>query len=489
VDTRALHVLYVVKENKTFDQYFGDINGTGVPQANADPSFLLYGENTTTNQHRLAAQYSLSDNFWADSEQSTTGHSWTSAGYVTEYNEITWNPQYSQGFRGDRWSGQYDGQFSGPKDPDVAAQEGALFAPRVRLVDEFADPKLNRRGATFRIYSDDVNDGSKAQQAQVSMALWGIGASAVHHGRDLDFPDTDRAAIFLHGHTVSNAWSGDKGPPPPSYHKEIGLCGAPDDPMTENAPDTFCSRPGASQDEYSKFTLDAWTAAYKACRKSGGTDARCQRTMPNFIYMALPVDHTLGFNPNTPTPASMVANNDYAVGQIADALSRTPFWKNTLMLITEDDTQLAGDHVDAHRTFLLTVGGLARLWGKTGQASHQGGSYPSILKTIEVLFHLPSLTIYDRAAVPLHDVVIPSLSKRTNLPYQAVQPSTRFALNPPSGLLARISERLDWNELDAANPAILTDLVYHYYRGLPLERRDFALLRGRVPGRARDADG
>jgi DNA-binding beta-propeller fold protein YncE len=477
LDPRPFHVVYVVKENKTFDQYFGDVGLFGLRDADADPTWLLYGYPVTTNQHHLARRFTLFDNFWADSEQSTTGHSWTSAGYATEYVEITWNPEYSQGLRGNRGGGQYRGGIvGGASDEEVAAQERELFEPEERLVDLLADPDDNPLGLTFRVYSDDVNVGSAALADQVPLALWGIGPSAVHHGRDLDFPDTDRANIFLHGHTVSNAWGIDSGAPPPTFGKEIGLCGAPDDPAVPNAPEAFCARPGARPDEADRFVLDHWVAAYRVCRRGGGTDDVCQRAMPNVIYMALPVDHTLGFNPLSPTPASMVADNDYALGLIVDALSKSPFWRNTLVLATEDDTQTAGDHVDSHRTFLLAAGGLARTVGQAGRAAHQAGSFPSILKTIETLFRLPALTIYDRAAVPLHDAIVARLEDRNAVRYDAVRPPTPFLRNPEGTLLARISARLDWR-LDRTDPWVLRDLLYAGIRGWPLSERALRLLR------------
>jgi hypothetical protein len=493
-------VVYVVKENKTFDQFFGDINAFGVPDADADPSWMLYGNDVTTNQHRLAARYSLSDNFWADADQSTTGHSWTSAGYVTEYNEITWNPEYAEGVRGNRWGGVYAYDFKAEGcdevedgcDPEIADQESELFDPEVRLVDLFANRKTNKRGATFRIYSDDVEEHSRAGKQRMPMSLWGIGPSAVHHGRDLDFPDTDRVDLFIHGHTVSHAWSGcdvtiavctgPPDPPPPSYEKEIGLCGAPNDKGTPDAARTFCKRAGAKSFEYRRYALRAWTASYNVCRRHGGSNTKCQRAMPNFLYMALPIDHTLGFNPNMPTPATMVADNDHATGQLIEALSKSPFWKNTIVFITEDDTQLAGDHVDAHRTFLLTTGGLARRLGRRGKASHQGGSFPSILKTIEVMFRIPSLSIFDRSAVPLHDVFVKRMGNRSKHPYEAVKPQTSFARNPSTGILARISSKLNWSSVDLINTEVLNDLLYHYYKGWPLRPRDFGVLRGTVSG-------
>jgi DNA-binding beta-propeller fold protein YncE len=447
VDPSTLHVVYVIKENKTFDQYFGDLKPT-LADANADPTWLLYGEAVTTNQHNLARRYALSDAFTADSEQSTTGHSWTSAGYVTEHNEITWNPEYSEGFRGSRGGGQYEGNrfIPGASDPDTAATEGALFDPPRRLVDAMhcgvPDAPLS-----CAIYSDDINAGSPAIADRVPLGKWGIGASAVHHGRDLDFPDTDRASLFLDGETVSHAWSVDSGPPGSQFMQPL----------------TF------TPEEKAKFSLSSWTTQYTNCITLGGTDAECQKTMPNFIYMALPIDHTIGFNPLTPTPASMVADNDYATGRIIEGLSNSPFWKNTIVFITEDDTQLAGDHVDAHRTFLLTAGGLARTLGADNKVSHQPGSFPSVLKTIEVLFGTPPLSVYDRGAAPLHDVVVDAIpaSNADTLQYVAVRPPTPFLTNPSSGPMAAMSQRIDWR-LDHGDPSLVTALIYHGIRGWPL---------------------
>src|SRR5207302_1919502 len=110
-----------------------------------------------------------------------------------------------------------------------------------------------------------------------------------------------------------------------------------------------------------------------------------------------------------------------AMGEVADALSHSPFWRNTLLLITEDDTQVTGDHVDMHRTFLLAAGGLARRLGLHGQTMTQPGSDPSVIKTIEVLFGLPPLSLYDARAVPLQQVLVRSMSRANDTPYTAVR--------------------------------------------------------------------
>jgi hypothetical protein len=183
----------------------------------------------------------------------------------------------------------------------------------------------------------------------------------------------------------------------------------------------------------------------------------------------------------------MVADNDYAVGRVVEALSASPFWKSTAIFITEDDTQASGDHIDSHRTFLLTTGGLARHapdGAAQGSASHQLGSFPSVLSTIEALLGVRPLTIYDSAAAPLDSVLTDDVKNPVAPPYKAVpSPSAFFIVNnarPPANAagtpLARLSALMDWRRLDSANPYLLHDLLYSGIRGWPLPAQDLALL-------------
>ncbi len=130
------------------------------------------------------------------------------------------------------------------------------------------------------------------------------------------------------------------------------------------------------------FNLAHWSEVFRTTGKD---------VMPNFIYMTLPVNHTLGTNLGSPTPPSMVADNDHAVGMIADALSKSPFWESTVIMQTEDDTQAAGDHVSPLRDYLQVSGP----WAQPG-ANHQWGSFPSLLRTIEQLFDVEPITLFDR---------------------------------------------------------------------------------------------
>lgn len=285
-----------------------------------------------------------------------------------------------------------------------------MLDPTQLLIDD-----AYQKGLSVRLLGTDVRPGSPAVAAgyQVPQALWGEAGSDV--STDLAWPDVDRAQIFLHGQTVSHAWDMlESATPPPQYGRTIAF--------SKTAP------PGQLSD-YQKFSLDAWTSAYRSCRAAGGADAACQPDMPNLVYMQLPENHTYDisnvFNPQDPTPQSMVADNDYAIGEIVQGLSHSPFWSNTIVFVTEDDDQFTGDHVDIHRTFLLTAGGMAAELGSHGLAADQTGWFPSIDKTAESLLGLPAMTLFDQTAVPLQQVV----GNRTGsspAPYTAVYPTVPF---------------------------------------------------------------
>ena len=116
---------------------------------------------------------------------------------------------------------------------------------------------------------------------------------------------------------------------------------------------------------------------------------------PPFVYMLLPNDHGGGpYNDEV-----MMADNDYGTGLFLDALTKSPYWKNTVVFIVEDDPQSAVDHVDAHRSILMVVSP----WAKRGHTSHVLTSYPSIFKTIEQILGVPPMNRYDAMATPLYD--------------------------------------------------------------------------------------
>lgn len=145
---------------------------------------------------------------------------------------------------------------------------------------------------------------------------------------------------------------------------------------------------------YNTGVEDELKARYIADKVSGGELAQ-------FTYVVLPNDHTSGISEGNPTPESMVADNDYGLGLIVDAVSHSPFWPKTVILVTEDDPQGCEDHVDAHRSSLFVISPWAK---RGGYVSHTQASFLSIFATMERILGLPPMGRPDAGAAPLYDL-------------------------------------------------------------------------------------
>ncbi|MBV9255666.1 MAG: bifunctional YncE family protein/alkaline phosphatase family protein [Actinobacteria bacterium] len=430
------HVLYIVTENKTFDQYFGDLDPT---KYDAAAYWTLYGRGVTTNHHAMADRWSLSDRFFSDAEVSVTGHSWTSGAIATDHNEKIWPTDYEDGVRGNHGGGD-------PHRPGPGQQLGN------KADDELQDPEGGYIFEAFKRAGAVTPD--QAGPSKLSMAIYGE-RTARESGNmdaykapgwkdgDIAYFDTCRATQFITGHAAGDPNSGgDVGPSVPEL-------GAPTLADCENR-----SLPG-------QFNLQHWEDVYKATGKD---------VMPNFIYMSLPVNHTLAANLGSPTPASMVADNDYAIGLITQALSKSPFWGSTVIMQTEDDTQAAGDHVSALRDYLQVSGPLA----KPGP-NHQWGSMPSLLRTIETIFKVKPIALNDRLALPQHEAFLPKVPAKLDLtPYTAQKPPVPFALNGPGTPGQAASMAMDWSTYDRIDEATVNAILYAIGKGWPLDLPAYA---------------
>lgn len=122
---------------------------------------------------------------------------------------------------------------------------------------------------------------------------------------------------------------------------------------------------------------------------------------PPFVFIILPNDHTYGHEAGTPTPASMVADNDEGLGMLVDWVSHSEYWEKTLMIIIEDDPQSAvGDHIDAHRSLMY----VASPWVKRAYTSKVHYSIPSVYRTIELILGLPPMNKNTALATPMYDI-------------------------------------------------------------------------------------
>ena len=337
--SRIKHVIMVLKENKTFDAVFGDF-----PGAEASRDFLLFGAEITPNQHKLAHEFCLLDNFLLESEQSVEGHYWMTAQVTTEYFERIWAGPWAGGVK------------SMPLPPGGLSP---LDTPRDGFIwDQFA-----RAHVPYRSWGEFV----------------GVNGDLANRNIDLDFVDN---------------------------------------------PANFLARPDTEKLE-----------VFLAVLRNG--------KLPAFSFVALQWDHTYGKRAGFPAPEYMVADNDLATGRLVEAVSRSPYWKDTLILITEDDPAGSADHVDAHRSFALVVSP----WARRGRVSHVRGSMPSLAATWQRALGVPPSSTFDANAEPLWDCLtgVPDERPFTALPSN-VAPRTNRRGDPGE----EESRGLDFSAVDKA---------------------------------------
>jgi DNA-binding beta-propeller fold protein YncE len=370
--TKIHHVVFIVKENRTYDEVFGDIASSHGDAANGVADLAKFGENSTVsekggptlknvavtpNHHALARQFALSDNFYVDSDVSTDGHHWLQGSYPNEFTETTWPANY-----GDKFN------FAADNDaPGRLMVGGAMPRPEEYEQGGMLWTHLHRHHISFR--------------------NWG-------QGYDLA-GDSDDISYVPSGMRLStNA-------PTPKV-------------LFDNTSRTYPAFNTAIPDQY-RFEQ------FK--REFEERYVRGHETLPQFLYIWLPNDHTDDPHPKTGYPyrASYVADNDLALGKIMELFSHSPFWKDMAIFVTEDDAQDGLDHVDAHRSVLLVVSPHARRG-----ISHVHSSMVSILKTFDLILGIPPLNQFDAAASDLSDMFT---SQPDFTPYQAL-PSDRRIFDP-----------------------------------------------------------
>ena len=181
-------------------------------------------------------------------------------------------------------------------------------------------------------------------------------------------------------------------------------------------------------------------------------------SVPQLEYMWLPNDHTSGTRAGKLSPSAYIATNDYAVGQIVDAISHSKVWPSSAIFITEDDAQDGADHVSDQRTTAYVVSPYA-----AGGVIHQHYVTVSMIRTIELLLGLHPLSVYYATAVPLYAAfdATPRLAPFDVIPYRV----NIHARNSKVAYGERISERLDLRLPDRARPGVLADILAHSQSG------------------------
>ena len=331
------HVVYIIKENRTYDQVLGDVKS-----GNGDSSLCIFGQKVTPNTHKLVNEFQLLDNYHASGKCSAEGHQWTDAGMVTDYvekNVRAWIRSYPHV--------QYD---------------ALVYAPTGFIWDNAL-----KHGKSARIYGEACDVEFDKEQSWTS----------VYEG----FQKGEKFG-FKNKTTI----------------KPVEAILSQNFPASDNHKISDVLRAKAFIDEmneYDKMEGDQW---------------------PELMVMALSNDHTAGTRPGLPTPRALVADNDVALGQIIEAISKSRFWKNTAIFITEDDSQDGWDHVSAYRT----VGAIVSPYSKLNKTVTTNYNQVSMLRTIEQILGLSPMNVSDAVAMPMFDCfsATPDFSPYTCLPNQ-----------------------------------------------------------------------
>ena len=367
------HVIYVIKENRTYDQVLGDLKvGDG------DPSLTLYGTDITPNEHKLALQFGVLDNFYDSGEVSGDGHLWSTAAITSDYNEKTWQIAY----RGKERTYDFQGQVADEyplehNQPDID-DPGTGF-----LWDNVA-----HHGLTYRDYGEFVNaewcnktrKAATPKQGTPSAQEAVCPRTEVHKG-DLLAPNVGDP------HAAPSPW-----PWAVPLFKEV----KPTKAVLRDHYDPLY--PDFNTDYPDQLRADEFLnefAAY-ACSRVERESAEFQ--LPAFVLLYLPDDHTGGTRPERPRPAASVADNDLALGRVVDAVSHSPYWDDTAIFVLEDDAQDGGDHVDAHRSIAFVVSKYSPGTPAEPYVEHRFYTTVNMIHTMEMLLGLPPMNQNDAYA-------------------------------------------------------------------------------------------
>ncbi len=429
------HVIYIIKENRTYDQVFGDIKG-----ANGDPSLTMYGQAITPNEHKLAEQFGVLDNFYDSGEVSGDGHVWSNAAITSDYTEKTWQQSYRGGER------MYD--FEG-----VVAEGYPLLQgiPDVNEPDSgYLWTNLAKHNKTYYHFGEYVSTKFCGEASNSAAA-----AASPLEGTPEPGPASCPHPAIRKGEPIPANYGGGVSPYPwpiPLIAKDIATKPELEGHFDPQYPDFNLQFPDQLRFEEFQTRFKQWVAARK-----GGRD-----TMPQFINLRFPNDHTAGTRPGSPTPKASVADNDLAVGRAVDLISHSLYWNDTAFFILEDDAQAGADHVDAHRSIALVVSKYAPP-PKNGTpfVDHTFYTTVSMIHTMENLLDLPPMNQND-ALAPL--IGSEFSGEGTQPAYQADYANRDngliYAANTPKSPGANESSKLDLRHADQADTQKLNAILW-----------------------------
>lgn len=391
------HVVYLIKENRTYDQVLGDVKA-----GNGDAKLCVFGERITPNQHKMVHDFVLLDNLYCCGILSADGHQWADSAFATDYMEKSF-ADFPRSYPDMLSEGDMDAMAYSPAGFiwDNALAHGVSirdYGECSVAVTKWKDPSNHKPLHFLDYYQDFVNQTSLITYSNYPGvdSLWPyIVTNTV--GWDLSIPDVFRAAQFI--------------------------------------------------GELKKF--------------------EAKGEMPQLSIVCLPNDHTSGTSPGAPTPAAQVADNDFAFGQIVDAISHSRFWKDTCIFAVEDDPQAGWDHVSGYRTTAYVVSP----YTKRNAVVSVNYNQTSIIRTMELILGLPPMNQMDATATPMtgcftdHPDFTPFDCVPNSMPIDQMNPEVSDIKDRLQLHDAIVSSRLPLKKPDACPDSVLNKILWHAQKG------------------------
>jgi DNA-binding beta-propeller fold protein YncE len=438
------HVIYVIKENRTYDQILGDLKA-----GNGDASLTMYGAEITPNEHRLASQFGVLDNFFDSGEVSGDGHEWSTAATTSGYNEQTWQIAYRSRER------TYD--YQGAVAEELPLERGVpdIDAPFSGYIWD----NLAKHGVSYRDYGEFIytvwcNAGtpksSNPKEGTPPVLAANCPAEAAKQGSPL--PNNVGEP---HGAASPWPWA------VPMFAGTKPTKAALRGHYDEKYPDFEVDYPDQLRaDEF----LNEFSEFVRAKREKRGTE------LPAFTLLYLPDDHTGGTRPGKAKPAASVADNDLALGRVVDAVSHSPYWDDTAIFVLEDDAQDGVDHVDAHRSVALVISKYSPGSVEHPYVEHGFYTTVNVMHTMEALLGLPPMNVNDAYAPVMAGLFdgagdqAPFIADTRNRDNGLI-----YRTNPEGAQGAAASARMDFSHPDAANPEVLNAILWRDWKpGTPM---------------------
>jgi len=435
------HVIYVLKENRTYDQILGDLN-----VGNGDASLNMYGADVTPNEHKLALQFGVLDNFYDSGEVSGDGHVWSNAAITSDYNEKTWQIAY----RGKERTYDFQGQV-GDEYP-IEHNESDVDDPGTG----FLWDNLARNHVSYRYYGEFVNAEWCNEKVKAASPKQGTPS-----GQQAQCP---RSVVEQGGSLPPNVGDPHGGPSPWPWAVPLFSGVKPTKPALRDHFDPLY--PDFNTDYPDQLRADEFLNEFGAYVRAREAKEGPEFELPSFVLLYLPDDHTGGTRPDHARPAANIADNDLALGRVVDAVSHSPYWDDTAIFVLEDDAQDGADHVDAHRSIAFVISKYSPGYSSQPHVEHGFYTTVNVVHTMETLLGLPPMNQNDAFAA----VMSPMFSgKGDQPPYKADYRNQRNGLiyerNRRDAPGAKVSQKMDFSHPDAADAGQLNRVLWQDQKG------------------------